>query len=175
MDWTASGREAEHASIFFFLDDDDAHRRRFPSVRHSVCICTLSTHTNRAVVRRHGDGGTNIPLDNAGESFWWLQFTEKDWKSADICHLRRKVQLRELLLVLGTEPSDGNQQNDDDGGSSSKTVFSLAPGPCPMSNYEIIKIKKQTSRRHGSPLDRRAIRSHTSLSRHDSQTISARC
>ena len=105
----------------------------------------VSIHVCRAIVRPHGSASDNdpsIPLDTTGERVWWLQFVEKDWKNSDITHLRRRVQTRELLLVLGAKQNDGNHQNDDNGGGDSNTVLSLAPGPRQTSDNEKKKTNK---------------------------------
>ena len=99
------------------------------------------THTSRAVFHRQGsasDGATSIPLNNIGESFWWLQFVEKDWKSLKIKHLKTDVPLYALLVALGAQPDDDRDGDDDsegDGdddseGDGAASTLCLAPGPC---------------------------------------------
>ena len=92
-----------------------------PSTHPSTYI-----HTYRAIFRRQSSASSNdttIPLDNIGESVWWLQFIGKDWKSLKIKSLETTLSLGALLAALGAQTND---DNNDDGAAS---TLCLAPGP----------------------------------------------
>ena len=75
--------------------------------------------------RRPGSA-TPIPLDNAGERVWWLQFADKEWKSANVKTLQETVPLGALLIALRTKP-DADRHRHDDADASAPTL-GLAPG-----------------------------------------------
>ena len=92
-----------------------------------LCLRSSPTHVHayRAMFRRPGSA-TPIPLDNAGERVWWLQFADKEWKSTNVKTLQETVPLGALLIALRTKP-DADRHRHDDADASAPTL-GLAPG-----------------------------------------------
>ena len=137
------------------------------------CSIHAHTHIYRAIFHRQSSASnsvTTIPLNNIGEGIWWLQFTQRDWKSLGFKSLKATVPLRALLAALGTQPNDNSDGDDDATGAAS--TLCLAPGLGQSKGKEGGEKEKW----HAFGRDRRATHTTlTTLPALHSQTTNAFC